>query len=141
MESRGYHPNLASSAGHISIEHALLFATFYRCAIKFLELAVLFTGIEDVGVQKYWLGYDGGVSRKIRLSAIISKDSLGSSAKARWHHFVARLLGFVIGHFRWEAWRSDIKAGRVLEPPNNIRRQFPLPVACDAVIEYLTDQR
>ena len=102
---------------------------------------MLFTGIEDVGVEKYWLWYDGGVSRKIRLSAIISKHSLGSSAKARWHHFVSRLLGFVIGHFRWEAWRTDIKASRILEPPNNIGRQFPFPVARDAVVEYLTDER
>ena len=46
IESRGYRPNLASSAGHISVEDGLLFATFSRCAIKFLELAVLFTGIE-----------------------------------------------------------------------------------------------
>ena len=139
MESRGYHPNLASPAGHMSVEQALLFATFYRCAIKFLEMAMLFTGIENTGVEKYWLCYGGSVSRKTRLSAIISKHILRSRTKSCRHNLESRLFGFVIGHFRGESRSMDIKPGCVLEPPNNVGRQFPLPIACDAVVEYLTD--
>ena len=66
-------------------------------------------------------------------------QSLGSGAKPCRHNLVSRFLGFVVGHFCGESWRTDIKAGRVLEPPNNVGRQFPLTVTCDAIVEYLTD--
>ena len=65
--------------------------------------------------------------------------SRGRGVKPCRNNFVSRLFRFVIGHFRGESWRTDIKSGRVFEASNNVGRQFSLPVARDAVFEYLTD--
>ena len=67
--------------------------------------------------------------------------SLGRGVKPCRNNFVSRLFRFVIDHFRRESRRTDIKSGRILEAPNNVGRQFPLPVTSDTVVEYLTDQR
>ena len=48
MESRHFWPDCTSSASHISVEQALLFDTFYRGAVKFLELAALFAAFAPV---------------------------------------------------------------------------------------------
>ena len=81
---------------------------------------MLFTGIENIGVEKYWLWFGGGVSPKTRLSAIISKHRLRSRTEPCRHNFVSRHLGFVIGHFRGESGRTDIKTGCVFKTPNDV---------------------
>ena len=80
-------------------------------------------GIINVGIDPDRLMTEGTPKEANRegLSGIETQAIAGTG--------VHRILGFprklpVIGHFRWESRRTDIKAGRILEPTNNVGRQL-----------------